>query len=116
MVELFGASTVLFESGEGEEAVRIECAVREDGGMAVLQESDGPLTDWCFEETPHRVETVIGPLSVKGLMEYFHLESAVQVPAALRMQYVGYESARRIRELLRRLELPYEVVEELPAR
>ena len=57
-MDLFDCGAVLFESQEGEEALRIECAVTPEGALEVMQESDGPLTSWCFEESPHRIEVV----------------------------------------------------------
>lgn len=111
MEELFGPSAVLFESGEGEESLRIECAVSSDGGLLIMQESDGPLTMWCFEETPHRVETEVDSRHAAMLSDYFHLDEVGQLPAVLRMEYTGFDSGQRIRELMRRLEIPYRVLE-----
>ena len=102
---------VLFESEQGDEYLHIECAARGDGGLALLQESDGDLTEWCFEESPHRVEVEVGQEGVRRLMEYFHLDSARQLPAALRVAYTGYDSGQRIRGLMRRLGIAYEVIE-----
>lgn len=116
MENLERSSAVLFQSDADEEALRIECVLTGDGGMAVLQESDGPLTSWCFEETPHRVETILEPDAVCGLLEYFHLDDLEQLPAMLRMEYVGYDAGMRIRELARRLGLNYLVREHVIAR
>lgn len=116
MADLFGAETVLFESEEGGESLRIECAATEEGGLALMQESDGPLTRWCFEESPHRIETEVAADGACGLLEYFHLDDAEQLPAVLRMQYVGYDCGQRIRALMRRLEIPYRVIENVVER
>lgn len=116
MENLERSCVVLFQSDANEEALRIECALTGDGGLAVLQESDGPLTSWCFEETPHRVETFLGPDAVCCLLEYFHLDDLEQLPAMLRAEYVGYDAGLRIRELARRLGLNYVVREHAIAR
>ena len=113
MVDVFEYGAVLFESNEDEEGLRIECAVTPEGGLCFLQESSGPLTAWSFEESPHRVEAQVGPHAVKGLLEYFHLDEAVQLPAVLRLKYVGYDCFQRIRALMRHLGLAY-VVREAP--
>ena len=102
---------VLFRSDADEEALVIECAVVEGGGLVVMQESDGPLTEWCFEETPHRIETVFSPGGARALSEYFHLDEVRQLPAMLRAGYVGYDAGLRVRELARRLGISYRVIE-----
>ncbi|MDO4437675.1 MAG: hypothetical protein Q4B77_06995 [Coriobacteriaceae bacterium] len=111
MMELFDCGAVLFESREGEESLRIECAVTPEGALEVLQESDGPLTSWCFEESPHRIEALVEPLDLKGLMEYLHADDPRQLPAILRFEYTGYDCFMRLRGLLKRLGVPYTVFE-----
>ena len=111
MEDLFEYGAVLFESDADEEGLRIECAVTPEGELRVMQESAGPLTEWCFEESPHRIETVADADATDGLLEYFHLEARYQLPAVLRMEYTGYDCARKIRSLMKRLELPYRVIE-----
>ena len=110
-MDLFECGAVLFESDVDEEGLRIECAVTPEGELCVLQESAGPLSEWCFEESPHRIETVAEADAVSGLLEYFHLDARHQLPAVLRMEYTGYDSARQIRTLMKQLELPYRVLE-----
>lgn len=102
---------VLFESDADEEALRIECAVTGSGALEIMQESDGPLTAWCFEESPHRVEMEVEPSSVLGLLSYFHLDDAGKLPDMLSVTYAGYDGGQRIRALMKRLELPYAVIE-----
>lgn len=116
MLELFDYGAVLFESREGEEALRVECVVTPEGALEVMQESDGPLTEWCFEESLHRVEAVVEPLELEGLMEYFHVDEPRQLPAILRFEYTGFDCFKRLRGLLRRLEIPYVVHEAVIAR
>lgn len=112
MKDLFGCGAVLFESDADEECLRIECAVTPEGELDVLQESAGPLTEWCFEDSPHRIETVVDAISTAELLDYFHLDSARQLPAVLRLEYTGYNCGRLIRDLMNRLEIPYRVIEE----
>lgn len=111
MKDLFECGAVLFESDVDEEALRIECTVTPEGELRVLQESEGPLSEWCFEDSPHRIETFVGAGAVAELLEYFHLETSRQLPAVLRMEYTGYDCGRQIRSLMKRLEIPYRVVE-----
>lgn len=108
---LDGTHAVLFESAGEDEALRIECAITREGGLVILQESDGPLTRWCFEESPHRIEVDVLPDQAKGLLAYFHLEDVAQLPPVLRLAYLGYDSGLRIRGLMRRLGVSYRVIE-----
>lgn len=110
MLDLFDCGAVLFESDQDEEALRIECAMTPEGALEVMQESDGPLTEWCFEETPHRIEAVVEPAELDALMEYFHVDEPYQLPAILRLEYTGYDCFLRLRALLRRLAVPYTVL------
>lgn len=115
-MELFECGAVLYESAEDEEGLRIDCVVTEEGALGIMQESDGPLTMWCFEESPHRIETMVEPSDVGRLLEYFHLDGPRELPLVLRLEYTGYDSFCRIRALFRRLDIPYVVHEELPKR
>ena len=47
---------LLFESEEDEEALCISCRATKEGGLVIHQMSEGELTAWCFEESPHEVE------------------------------------------------------------
>lgn len=110
-MDLFDCGAVLFESQEGEEALRIECAVTPEGALEVMQESDGPLTSWCFEESPHRIEVVVEPMEAERLLEYYHLDEPRQLPAVLRLEYTGFDCFQRLRSLFKRLAIPYVVFE-----
>lgn len=109
--DAWDGTAVLFQSEQDEEDLRIECAITADGCMDIMQESDGPLTEWCFEETPHRIETLAGSDAVAALMRYFHLEVPEQLPQLLRIEYMGYDCGSKIRALMRSLDVPYEVYE-----
>ena len=112
-MDVFDCGAVLFESGEDEEALRVECVVTGDGELRVLQQSDGPLTAWSFDETPHRVELAVDPAGVRVLCAYFHVDGPSYLPAVLRMEYTGHDCLRRIRDLCEHLELG-EHVQEVP--
>lgn len=56
-MELFDDRVVLFESDEGGEYLLVTCEPSGMGGLVVRQTSEGPLTQWCFEESPHVAET-----------------------------------------------------------
>ena len=49
-MELFDERVVLFESDEGGEHLLVTCEPSGMGGLVVRQTSEGPLTQWCFEE------------------------------------------------------------------
>lgn len=110
-MDVFDCGVVLFDSQEDEEDLRVECVVTPEGALEILQESDGPITWWCFEESPHRIEAVVEPMGLEALMGYFHVDEPWQLPAILRLEYTGYDCFSRIRALLRRLVVPYAVYE-----
>lgn len=110
-MDLFDCGAILYESQEGEEDLRIECAVTPEGALGVMQESAGPLTSWCFEESPHRIEAAVGPMEAERLLDYFHLDGAWQLPAVLRLEYTGPDCFQRLRSLFRGLAIPYAVFE-----
>ena len=58
-MELFDERVVLFQSDEGGEHLLVTCEPSGMGGLVVRQTSEGPLTQWCFEESPHVVETFV---------------------------------------------------------
>lgn len=107
---------VLYEAADDGERLRVECVVTDEGGLAIMQESEGPLTSFCFEESPHRIETEVPARGVRDLLEYFHLGAVAELPALLRMHYTGYDCARNIRRMMRGIEVPYIVYENVPAR
>lgn len=111
MLDVFDCGAVLYESDEGEEGLRVECAVTPEGALEIVQLSDGPLTAWCFEETPHKIEVAVDPMEVDRLLEYFHIDDVSQLPAMLRMEYTGYDCSQRIRKLMKRLGIAYQVTE-----
>lgn len=111
MDEVFENGVVLFESAADEEELFVACRVDDEARLHIVQESAGPLTQWSFEESPHRVETVVGSEALQALVTLFRLDHPGQVPALLRVAYTGYDCAHKIRRLLKRLEVPYTVIE-----
>lgn len=110
-MDVFDCGAVLFESADNEETMLIECALLRDGSLNILQESDGPLTEWCFEESPHRVEAEVSPEGVSELLAYFHVDETRMLPSVLRLEFTGYNCFRRLRRLMKDLEIPYTVRE-----
>lgn len=102
---------VLFENGGDEEALLVVGEPTGVGGFQIVQTSAGDLTEWCFEESPHVVETSVGATGARRLCEHFDVSSIVRVLHVLSMEFAGYDCARRVRELLRELGIGYEVVE-----
>lgn len=111
MVDMGRASALLFQSEEAGERVSTVCYSTDEGELVIDQVSEGDLTQWCFEESPHSVKTRVGATEAQGLLDYFHLDEVDQLPAMLRLEYVGYNCAREIRDLFKRLGVKYHVEE-----
>lgn len=107
-----GTQVVLFESEADEEMLRIGVGVSSEGGLIIQQVSAGDLTAWCFEESPHEVRVDLAPEAVRALQEYFHARDLNELLRFLGVVYGGYDASQRIRGLLRRLGVPYQVVEQ----
>ena len=71
-MELFDERVVLFESDEGGEYLLVTCEPSGMGGLVVRQTSEGPLTQWCFEESPHVVETFVTHVRRLWSLEHFY--------------------------------------------
>lgn len=102
---------VLFESGGEEEELTVVAEETGLGGFQIVQASAGDLTDWCFEETPHVVETSVGASGARKLCEHFEVDAVGQALRVLSMEFGDYDSARRVRGLLHDLGIAYGVVE-----
>ena len=102
---------LLFESEEDEEALLISCRATKEGGLVIHQMSEGDLTAWCFEESPHEVEVTVSPRAIAPMLEYLHAEDVQQLSNLLAAAYSGYDASIRIRALMRRLGVAYEVSE-----
>lgn len=116
MEGLARSSALLFESDADDERLRITCALEPDGALTITQVSDGALTDWCFEETPHVIEVFVPAEGVADLARSFGLDGAHQLLATLQMRFAGYDAARKIRAHLRQEDIAYRVRENRVAR
>lgn len=105
------AKALLFESGEDEERLIVECSVGNDGAMHIVQISEGPLTQWCFEEEAHTIDVGVETDGVAALVDHFALDDRRQLPAVLQLRYAGYDASRRVRDLMGKLSVPYRVEE-----
>lgn len=105
------ASAKLFEADEDGERVSIVCGLDDTGGLRVHQVSEGPMTQWCYEESPHTVDVSVDAAGLDRVAQHLQVERAEQVPAALQVAYAGLDGSQRVRELLRELGVPYQVDE-----
>ena len=101
---------LLYQSAEDEEQLTVACSFNAEG-LCVRQESDGVFTQWCFEESPHVVEVRVAPAALAPLLDYLHLDDPDLLPALLAAAYGEFDASQRVRALLRRLDVPYEVDE-----
>ena len=104
-------SAVLFESGKDEERLLITAEATGLGGLRIRQVSDGDLTQWCFEESPHEVDTLVSPQSARTSAAHYGLDSRKLLPQTLHVAFEGCDCAHAIRALMRNLNIPYEVIE-----
>lgn len=102
---------VLFQSGGDEEELLITAEATGLGGFLIVQTSAGDLTDWCFEESPHVVETSVDAAGARQLCKHFGVDEVEPALRMLSMEFAGYDSARRARRLLRELGIAYDVIE-----
>ena len=110
-MELFDDRVVLFESDEGGEYLLVTCEPSGMGGLVVRQTSEGPLTQWCFEESPHVVETFVSLEGLVALERFYGVGTSNQVARLLSISFADYDCAQRVRSLLRELGVEFDVVE-----
>lgn len=110
-MELFDERVVLFESDEGGEYLLVTCESSGMGGLVVRQTSEGPLTQWCFEESPHAVETFVSHEGLAALERFYGVGTSGQVAHMLSVSFADYDCAHRVRMLLRELDAGFDVVE-----
>ena len=103
-MELFDERVVLFQSDEGGEHLLVTCEPSGMGGLVVRQTSEGPLTQWCYEESPHVVETFVAH-------EALVVGTSNQVARMLSISFADYDCAQRVRSLLGELGAGFDVVE-----
>ena len=101
---------MLFQSAGGEEELTVSCSY-DAYGLRVRQESAGDLTQWCFEESPHVLSVSVPTFELKPLLDYLHVDDPALLPPLLAAAYSDYDASQRVRDLLRRLHVRYEVTE-----
>lgn len=110
-MEVFGEVVELFRSEEDDEALLITCEPTGLGGIRIHQQSAGDLTMWAFEESPHEIDTLVDAGGAAKLRAHYDVETNGQLARILAVAFTGYDCSLKIRELMRRLDVPYEVVE-----
>ncbi len=111
MMELFQTAETLFESFDNDESLRITCSLTDAGSLLIDQVSEGPVTQWCFEESPHRVLVEVEPEGASRLASHFKAVETEQLPRLLGASFTGYDTSAQIRDLMRELGIPYQVHE-----
>ena len=104
-MELFDDRVVLFESDEGGEYLLVTCEPSGMGGLV------GPLTQWCFEESPHVVETFVTHEGLVALEHFYGVRTSNQAARMLSISFADYDCAQRVRSLLRELDAKFDVIE-----
>lgn len=110
-MELFDERVVMFESDEGGEYLLVTCEPSGMGGLVVRQTSEGPLTRWCYEESPHVVETFVPREGLAALEHFYGVGTSSQVARMLSISFADYDCAQRVRSLLGELGTGFDVIE-----
>ena len=110
-MELFDERVVMFESDEGGEYLLVTCEPSGMGGLVVRQTSEGPLTRWCYEESPHVVETFVPREGLAALEHFYGVGTSNQVARMLSISFADYDCAQRARSLLGELGAGFDVIE-----
>lgn len=108
---VFGDVVELFRSEEDDETLTITCAPTGLGGIRIHQLSAGELTRWTFEESPHEIDTLVDAGGTARLRGYYGVETNAQLARMLAVAFSDYDCSIKIRELMQRLDISYEVVE-----
>ena len=110
-MELFDERVVMFESDEDSEYLLVTCEPSGMGGLVVRQTSEGPLTQWCYEESPHVVETFVPREGLAALEHFYGVGTSNQVARMLSISFADYDCAQRVRSLLGELGAGFDVIE-----
>ena len=110
-MELFDDRVVLFESDEGGEYLLVTCEPSGMGGLVVRQTSGGPLTQWCYEESPHVVEPFVPREGLAALEHVSGVGTTNQGARMLSISFADYDCAQRVRSLLGELGAGFDVIE-----
>ena len=110
-MELFDERVVMFESDEDGEYLLVTCEPSGMGGLVVRQTSEGPLKQWCYEESPHVVETFVPREGLAALEHFYGVGTSNQVARMLSISFADYDCAQRVRSLLGELGAGFDVIE-----
>lgn len=110
-MDLFDERVVMFESVEDGEHLTVTCEPTGAGGLVVREVSEGELTRWCFEESPHTVETFIDHEGLRTLLRFYGVDTSIQAARMLSISFSDYDCGRRVRSLLCELHVHFDVVE-----
>lgn len=110
-MELFDERVVMFESDEDGEYLLVTCEPSGMGGLVVRQTSEGPLAKWCYEESPHVVETFVPREGLAALEHFYGVGTSNQVARMLSISFADYDCAQRVRSLLGELGTGFDVIE-----
>ncbi len=110
-MELFDERVVMFESDEGGEYLLVTCEPSGMGGLVVRQTSEGPLTQWCYEESPHVVETFVPREGLAALEHFYGVGTSNQAARMLSISFADYDCVQRVRSLLGELGAGFDVIE-----
>lgn len=110
-MELLDERVVMFESDEDGEYLLVTCEPSGMGGLVVRQTSEGPLTQWCYEESPHVVETFVPREGLAALEHFYGVGTSNQVARMLSISFADYDCAQRVRSLLGELGAGFDVIE-----
>ena len=95
-MELFDERVVLFQSDEGGEHLLVTCEPSGMGGLVVRQTSEGPLTQWCYEESPHVAETFVAHEALVALEHFYGVGTSNQVARMLSISFADYDCAQPV--------------------
>ena len=110
-MDLFDERVVMFESVEDGERLVVTCEPTGAGGIVVREVCEGNLARWCFEESPHTIETFIDHEGLRALLRFYDVDTLMQVARMLSISFSDYDCGHRVRSLLRELHVPFDVVE-----
>lgn len=110
-MDLFDERVVMFESDEDGERLLVTCEPTGAGGLVIREVCEGDLTQWCFEESPHTIETFIDHAGLRALLRFYDVDTSMQVARMLSISFAEYDCGHRVRSLLRELHVAFDVVE-----
>ena len=95
---------VLFDAVEDAERVRVTCRYQDQGEIVLARTSEGEVSRWCFEESPHVAQEVLDAGTVRRLERFFGVDGVHELTKALAIAFTGADCFTRIRTLVCELE------------